>query len=132
MERVTTSPKNLSFLGSEVREESFSYYRRLARVRRYVFANYAEPITLEDTAKVAGMEKTAFSTFFHHKTGICFHDWLAAVRVMKSMEFISISNRPLREVGRRAGFPNVRTFERVFLRVTGQAPIEYKKSVRPS
>jgi transcriptional regulator GlxA family with amidase domain len=131
MEWAAGSPKLLALLGSGVSEEVFDYYQRLGRVRRFVLDHYAEPITLADAASAAGMERTSFSTFFRSKTGVCFRDWLAAIRVMKAMELMAERNRPIRDVGLKAGFANVRTFERVFLRVTGQPPIEYKMSVRP-
>lgn len=119
-------------LKSKVNQEAFVYYERLGRVRRYTLNHYAEPVALEDVARVAAMERTSFSTFFHRKTGVCFHDWLAAVRVAKAMSLMASGNLPVREVGRAVGLENVRTFERTFLRMAGCPPIEYKISVRPS
>lgn len=111
---------------------AFSYYRRLDRFRRFVFDHYSEPITLADCARVAGMERTAFSSFFHRTTGVCYRDYLAAVRVAKAMELMTGSNLPVYEVGNRVGYRSVRTFERVFLRTTGYSPIQFKTSARPS
>jgi len=119
-------------LKSKVNQEAFVYYERLGRVRRYTLNHYTEPITLGDAARVAAMERTSFSTFFHSKTGVCFHHWLAAVRVANAMSLMASGNLTVREVGRAVGLENVRTFERTFLRMAGHPPIEYKKSVRPS
>lgn len=111
---------------------AFSYYRRLSRVRRFVLQCYSDHITLADAARVAGMERSAFSSFFHRSTGVCYHDWVATIRVAKAMELMARSNVSVREVGSKVGYPKVRSFERVFLRMTGSTPIQFKTSVRPT
>jgi two-component system response regulator YesN len=121
-----------SFDPSAFNEASFSYYQRLERVRHFVEQNYAERISLADAAQVARMKPTAFSDFFRRKTGICFRDWLAAVRVNEAMELMSTNNLSVKELALEVGYRNLRSFQRVFLRFTGQSPIEYKHSVRPS
>ena len=42
-------------------------------------------------ASVAGLEKTYFSKFFHAKTGICFHDWLAHIRIGASPPCVELA-----------------------------------------
>ena len=115
-----------------INETSFNYYRRLERVSRFVEENYSERIILQDVARVAGMERSAFSTFFHCKTGICFRDWLAAFRVAKAMDLLAENNHSIRETASLVGYRNLRSFQRVFLRFAGCSPIEFKHSVRPS
>ena len=110
---------------------AFSYYRRLDRFRDFVLSHYSEPISLADAARVAGMERTAFSSFFHRTTGVCYRDWLAAVRVAKAKELMTGSNLTVHEIGSRVGYRSVRTFERVFLRMTGHSPIQFKTFARP-
>ena len=131
MRRAAGSIELLDLLASRTSQEAFSYYRRLRIVRQFVLDHYSESISLEDAARVAAMERTSFSTFFHRTSGVCFRDWLAAIRVGKAMELMAGSNIPVREAGRKVGYPNVRTFERIFLRVTGSTPIQFKNSVRP-
>ena len=115
-----------------ISEDVFAYYRRLSRVRRLVATGYRSKISLTDAAEAAGMEATAFSAFFHQKTGIRFRDWLAEVRIAEAQHLFATRNITVREAGRQVGLGNVRTFERVFLRVTGRTPIDYKNSVRPA
>ena len=111
---------------------AFSYYRRLDRVRESVLDDLSKPWRLSDAARVAHMERTAFSAFFHRKTDQRFRDWLAAERVARAKRLMSEHNLSVRDVSTQVGCANVRTFERMFRRVTGQCPIDYKTSVRPS
>ena len=115
----------------DVRCGAFFYYRRLSRVRDYVLKMYGQRLALADVSRVADMERTAFSSFFHRKTGVRFREWLALVRVAKAMELMAERNLSIHEISREVGYTNVRTFQRVFLRVAGQCPIDYKNSVRP-
>ncbi len=118
--------------GVDLNREAFRYYRRLARVERFVCRNHAAKITLADVARVAGMQRSSFSDFFHRKTGVCFSEWLAAIRVNRAKVLMASGNVTIRAAGSAVGLRNVRTFERTFRRVAGQTPIEFKKSVRPS
>jgi len=133
-ERRNPSPTKVSQPSATpaANEAAFTYYQRLDRVRRFVGEHYPERITLAEVAEVAGMEPTAFSDFFRRKTGLCFRDWLAAVRVKKAKELMSENNLPMKEIALQVGYCNLRSFQRVFLRFAGQSPIEYKHSVRPS
>lgn len=131
MGREAGSLESRDLLESRTSQEAFSYYRRLGIVRQFVQDHYAESISPEDAVRVAELERTSFSTFFHRTSGVCFRDWLAGIRVAKAMDLMAGSNIPVREAGRKVGYPNVRTFERIFLRVTGSTPIQFKNSVRP-
>ncbi|MCP4203882.1 MAG: helix-turn-helix transcriptional regulator [bacterium] len=113
-------------------EAAFRYYPRLARVREFVLSSYSEQLTLADAARVARMERTAFSDFFHRKTGVRFRDWLAGVRVTKAQELLAERDFPVTKVARKVGYGSVRSFERVFLRTTGVTAVAYKKTKRPS
>lgn len=110
---------------------AFTYYNRLRRLERYVAEHYDQPVSLATAASVAGLEETYFSKFFHAKTGVCFHDWLAHVRVGKARELLRSANLSITETGQRVGFNDLGTFERTFKRCAGSTPVAYKKAVRP-
>lgn len=109
----------------------FSYDPRLSKVKRFVDDHFSEPVTLEDAAEAAGLEKTYFSKFFHQKTGICFRDWLSAERVMRAIEIMKSRNLPITEVAFTVGFQDLRTFERAVGKHTGLNPRTLKETLRP-
>ena len=116
----------------KVNHQSFRYYRRLARVKRFVEENLDDSITLARAARVAGLERTYFSAFFRSKTGVGFREWLNELRVARAQELMTEVNYSITEVAFTVGFQDLRTFERAFKRTTGRTPREYKKSVRPA
>lgn len=110
----------------------FRYYERLNRVRMYAELRYSSDISLADAARVAGLEPTSFSRYFHQKTGLCFRDWMAQVRVEHAQELLRASDLSISETAARVGYHSLRTFERHFRRCVGCAPSAFKASVRPS
>ena len=115
---------------SAAAEPAFMYYSRLARVKAYVEQHFSEPLSLGDAARIAGVERKYFSTFFHQATGMRFRDWSARTRVMRAKELLDGANHSVSSVAYAVGFRGVRTFERAFKKHVGLTPFEYKKRVR--
>jgi two-component system response regulator YesN len=112
--------------------QAFSYYPRLAKVKRYVDRNLLEAVDLSRAAEIAGLEKTYFSKFFHDKTGVCFHDWLSQVRVTRAADLMRSRDLSITEVAFAVGFRDLRTFERVVEKCTGMSPRVLKKTLQPN
>lgn len=110
---------------------AFAYYDRLTPVLQFVTAHLATPISLEDAAKLAGLERKYFSAFFHSKVGTTFTDWIRILRVRRSMELMRAHDHSIPRIAFAAGFGDVRTFERAFKRYVGVSPTAYRSSVRP-
>lgn len=125
MERtVVVRPKGM-------RKIAFSYYSRLEKLDSYVKQHYAEPLPLAIAARIAGLERTYFSRFFHDKAGICYHDWLSWVRVSRATELMQQRDLPVTTTAFAVGFQDLRTFERACDKYTGLTPSQVKKLVRP-
>ena len=82
----------MTFNAHLINQRSFSYYKRLQRLADYVLQHYEDPISLEAAARIAALERTYFSKFFHAKTGVCFRDWLGHVRIGKAKELLQSRN----------------------------------------
>lgn len=120
------------FDSHEINEGAFQYYSRLRRIKQHVEQYYAEPLSLEKAAGIAGMERKYFSAFFHKKVGVCFRHWLMWIRIRKAIGLIETENNSITQIAYAHGFTDLRTFERAFKRCTGLTPLEFKKAVRPS
>lgn len=110
---------------------AFDFYRPLARVKRFIEANYDEDISLVQAARVAALGRCYFSSFFRKKVGINFRDWLAQVRVAKAMAMFEQQDYSVSEVAFAVGFGDLNTFTRAFKKVTNMTPSEYKRMVSP-
>ena len=115
----------------KLNDAAFEYYSRLRRVKDYVEQHLSDDLSLKRAASIAGVGEKYFSTFFHAKTGVCYRDWVASVRVQRAMQIFEATNHPVIGVCSLVGFRDLRTFQRAFKKQTGMTPLEYKKSVRP-
>lgn len=125
------APESRLFDPGQIRQEAFAYYRRLRRVSEYVSQHIDKPISLGVAAEIANLERTYFSRYFHCKTGVCFHDWLANVRIGKAKEYLRLDNRTISGTARSVGFNSLRTFERAFEKHAGTTARGYRKAVKP-
>lgn len=116
----------------KINTDAFEYYRRLNKVKLHVEANFCSKFSLEDAANVAGLEKKYFSSFFKSKTGICFKDWVASIRVKQAQAMMMRQNYSVTETCFAVGFGDLRTFERAFKKHTGMTPSEFKAAAAPS
>jgi len=106
--------------------KKFNYYTRLRKLSLYLDANLSERLHLADAARVACMEKTAFSKFFSRTVGITFHDFVQQWRVAVASKQMLIEDNSLTEIAFATGFHSMITFERAFKRLTGMTPSQFR------
>lgn len=128
---MATARQGRSFDPDSIQSDAFRYYARLGRLKRFVDDHYTEPLPLRVAARVAGLETTYFSKFFHQKTGVCYREWLSWVRVSQAIDLMAKRNLSITEVAFAVGFGDLTTFERACRRCTGATPQTLKKRLRP-
>ena len=115
----------------DAHEAAFTYYPRLKKLKNHVDQHFADKISLSVAAEVTGMERKYFSAFFREKTGVCFKDWVAQVRIGRALDMLRAQDVSITCTAFSVGFQDLRTFERTFKRCTGMTPSAYKRKVRP-
>ncbi len=116
--------------GAALEATAFDHYPCLGRVRDHVLEHLGEGITLAGAATIAGLEYHHFSRVFHERIGICFRDWLCAMRVARAMELLSQRDVAISWVGASVGFADRRSLQRGFQRWLGITPREYRALAR--
>lgn len=125
------APLGVPGLGRSFNHEAFSFYDHLTPVLQFVNAHISKPISLDDAAKLAGLERKYFSAFFHSKVGTTFSEWLRMIRVHRAMDVMRAHDDTIPRIAYASGFRDVRTFERAFKRYVGVSPSVYRAAVRP-
>lgn len=96
--------------------------RRLENIRTFCKCNYARPITLEETATYAGMNKSAFCTFMRRHTGMTWSMYLNGIRLERAMEMLLHTDSNISDIAYGSGFSSVAYFNRLFRRRFGLSP----------
>ncbi|MDO4284012.1 MAG: AraC family transcriptional regulator [Eubacteriales bacterium] len=86
-----------------------------------------DPISLTDAAEMMGFSPSHFSRLFKQLTGTGFVRYLNIIRISQAAEQLVTTDDRITDIALRCGFGNVRSFNRVFLEITGYTPSEYIK-----
>lgn len=92
----------------------------------YIEKNLAEPLTLDQIAFQAGMSRYHFAHAFTREVGVPPMRYLCEQRVRTAQALIARSNVPLRVVAEAVGLTNEFNMSRVFRRVCGKPPRDYR------
>jgi two-component system response regulator YesN len=78
------------------------------------------------------MTPTYFCRFFRKVTGKTLTEYLLCMRIDKGMELLFNGNQSVTEIAYAVGFGSHSYFDRVFRRLTGRAPLEFRKTAGAS
>lgn len=101
---------------------------RLNRVVEYINANLSDNLDLSMLAEVAGLNLYHFARAFRQSTGETPHQYVIRRRIERAKEFLRHSQSSVIEAGARTGFVDQSHFSKVFRRIVGVAPSEFRTS----
>ena len=73
-----------------------------------------------------GMSRSYFCRFFRKVTGNTLTEYVLRLRVDQSMRLLASTNQSVTEIAYESGFSSHSYFDRVFRRLTGQAPLQFR------
>ena len=68
-----------------------------------------------------------FSTVFKDHLGISYSDYLTNLRIAKAKELLQTSSYRVYEISHLVGYPNHYYFNRLFKKVVGMTPLDYRR-----
>jgi YesN/AraC family two-component response regulator len=101
----------------------------IRRAKEFINEHQAEDLTLGQVAKSVNTSTFYFCKVFKKATGINFTDYLSRVRIEKSKNLLLNPNLRISEIAFEVGFQSLTHFNRVFKKVLGQSPTEYRSKV---
>lgn len=99
----------------------------MRKILNYISEHLQEDISLETMASYVNMNSSYFSRYFKCKTGGNFVDFLAGMRIEKAKELLVNTDFSIEEISILVGHVNKAYFTKVFKKVTGMNPGEFRK-----
>jgi len=93
----------------------------------FMEAHYAEPITMPDVAKEAGLSVSRLAHVFKAQVGMSYTVYLNLIRVNWAKYYLTNSRLRISETAFQVGFGNLSHFNHVFRRSTGLSPTQYRQ-----
>lgn len=90
--------------------------------------NYAKPLCLDDLLETAAVSKSYFLRLFRQYMGTTPYNYLLCYRITQAKELLVLTDLPVGSVARAVGFGDESNFSSRFSAMTGQSPLQYRKS----
>jgi len=89
-------------------------------------SHYADNLSLNGAAAIAGMSPSYLSSTFKRETGQSFVEFLTAIRMDKAAELLCRTDLPSYLIAERVGYDNINYFGRAFKKEKGVSPSQYR------
>ena len=103
---------------------------RLGQVRenieRYIRENYNTELSMQDVARAMNYSDAYFCKLFKQCFKVNFSAYLNEDRIARARELLQTTRLNVREISVACGYSDANYFARVFKRITGMTPTEYR------
>lgn len=106
--------------------------RHLLRAKDLADARYAEPLTVDDLARAAGLSRAHFSRAFRRAFGEPPHAYLLTRRLERAAALLRTTDRPVADVCWAVGLRSLGSFTTSFTRTYGLSPTAYRATFPPA
>lgn len=128
-ERTSGIPERQLSVPLEAPEED-APAQRMGQVRenieRYIRSHYTTELSMQDVARAMNYSEAYFCKLFKQCFKVNFSAWLNEFRVEKAKEMLRDTRMSIREISLACGYTDANYFTRVFKRITGRTPSEYR------
>jgi AraC-like DNA-binding protein/ligand-binding sensor protein len=101
----------------------------ITRAKQFIHDHQAEELSLGQVAKSVNTSSFYFCKMFKRATGINFTDYVSRVRIEKAKNLLLNPNLRVSEIAYEVGFQSLTHFNRVFKRIVGQSPTQYREQL---
>ena len=100
------------------------------KARKYIDQHSREQLSLTRVAKAVNMNANYLSENFKRVTGIKFVDYVAHARFKNACDLLRNSRLRISEIAFAVGFQSLSQFNRVFKRLSGESPTQFRAANR--
>jgi AraC-like DNA-binding protein len=123
--------EHLAMLGHQILiERNTAEPPMITKAKNFIHEHHAEDLSLPQVARFANASPFHFCKLFRRATGLTFTNFLSHVRIKSSKELLINPQLRVNEVAYEAGFQSLTHFNRVFQKLVGQSPTEYRLNVQ--
>lgn len=125
---LTIFSQHLAIVGNQILvQQRNSEPPAIVRAKQYISEHQGEELSLGEVAKAVNTSTFYFCKLFKKATGLNFTDYVSRVRVEKAKNLLLNPNARVSEVAYEVGFQSLTHFNRVFRKIVGESPTEYRK-----
>jgi AraC-like DNA-binding protein len=122
----TLSAAEFENAGSRTRAEPVEVWK----TRKFIEEHSGEELSLRSVAKAVNIHPNYLSEKFKQVTGMNFVEYVARTRFEKASRLLRDGELRISDIAFAAGFQSLSQFNRVFKRLSGKSPTQYRAAKR--
>lgn len=99
----------------------------IGQAKKYIHQHFNEDISLNEVARTINISSGYLSSLFKDVEDTGFNEYITDLRIKEAKRLLSNSNKKVYEISGEIGYNNPYYFSRVFKRITGQTPSEFRE-----
>lgn len=99
----------------------------VSQIKSYLDEHYHEKLSLESVAKEFFIEKHYLAKLFKNQYGVTLVTYLQQVRITHAKQLLRFTDKSIEEIGLECGIGELHYFSRVFKKLEGISPSEFRK-----
>ncbi len=96
----------------------------------YINTNYTDTFTLFELADMSGLSEGHFCRIFKEITGFTPFNYINRIRITKSCELLTRTNKKIADIALSCGFNNIGYFNRIFKNIMKESPKSYRNNFK--
>ncbi len=98
------------------------------KVIEYIEMNYSRKMSIAEAAHYIGLDRCYLGSIFKHYFNVSMQEFLINYRVNKACELMKTNNLTIGDISRSIGYDDPLLFSKIFRKVKGVSPKDYKKN----
>jgi transcriptional regulator GlxA family with amidase domain len=99
--------------------------------QQWIAMNYDKPDVVGGLVRQCGLPKRTFDRRFRTATGYSPLAYIQALRIEEAKQLLETTNIAVETIGREVGYEDAGSFRRLFRRLAGIGPAEYRRKLQP-
>jgi transcriptional regulator GlxA family with amidase domain len=99
--------------------------------QQWIAQHYDRPDIIAELVRESGLPKRSFDRRFRAATGYSPLSYVQTLRVEEAKHMLETSAVAVDRIGRAVGYEDAASFRRLFRKLTGLAPGEYRRNFQP-
>lgn len=103
---------------------------KIERVKRFAERNYHKKVSLRDAAAAVSLSPKYLSRLFKQTTGMGFMAYKLEIKIKKAKQLLRKTDYNIDQISYKMGYENPESFIRIFKKLAGYTPTEYREKYR--
>ncbi len=103
----------------------------IERAQQWIAENYHKADVVGDLVRQSGLPKRSFDRRFRTATGYSPLAYIQALRIEEAKQLLETTGTSVEAIGREVGYEDASSFRRLFRRLAGIGPAEYRRKLQP-